>query len=115
MMTVKKEGIPRWILIRLILHILMALLLIVSGVFVFSYNVFPRYFSHEAKPVALLIGMSSILIFAAVFASAGIGLRVIIEIARTGKPSRTSLFDLLAFTQYMTIGIILLAVYSCSL
>jgi len=113
-----KEGrrkIERWMLVRLALHVVMGLFLVASGAFVFSYNVFPRYFPHQTTPVALFAGMSSTLLLVGAPASAGIGLRLIIDVVVRRTPleqvSRTLLFDLLAFTQYITVGVVLLVVH----
>jgi hypothetical protein len=84
----------------------------VTGLYFFSWIVFPRFFPDISIPVYPLAGASVLLLLVGCAATSGIGIRIAILFVRyrSLQPSviPADLFiQLLAFSQFLTIGLLL--------
>lgn len=97
-------------MLRLMFHIALAASMAGVGLYVFSYKIFPLMLGAPA-PVAPLIGMAAGLALVAVAGLAGLGFGLIVDLLRReftpAQIPRSWLFDLLAFTQYLTVALLL--------
>ena len=95
---------------RFLMHLVLFTFISALGLYIFSYHVF-RAGQVPSVPIAPLgaVGMS-LLIFA-IPATAGMGIRVTVNIVRRRRSDLVGkeFVDLLIFTQYITVGILLIA------
>lgn len=96
---------------RVALHGLIVLLSGAMGLYACSYKVFPLALGVATRPVAPLIGIAAGLFFAATAGLTGLGFWSIVDLVKNKQAieqvPRDRLFDLLAETQYLTLGLLL--------
>lgn len=95
---------------RVMLHIGFAVMMAVVGFFVFSDLLFPSVWRRMEKPISPLAGMACGMFFIGIPGLAGMGLGIAIDLIRGGysleKLPSYKVIDLIAATQYLSIGLI---------